>query len=439
MRLHLCKLATLWLSLVLSVTLMSCKKEGNDNGTSSQTFQGAFVVSEKDRIMAPETSSSDLDELVEGNTAFAFDLYQAIRNEGENLICSPYSISLALAMTYGGARYDTEQEMADALHFTLSQDRVHPAFNALDLELAKRGKGAEGHSGEGFRLHIANSIWGQTGYSFLPEFLDTLAESYGAGLRLLDFAAAPEESRLTINDWVSDETEDRIQDLLPSGSVTSFTRLVLTNAIYFNAAWNSPFDQSATQPGVFYLLNGGEVTADMMSQVEHFGYAEADFYEAIELPYDGRELSMVIFIPHEGRFQTFENALTADMADDILARLSPTNVILTMPRFTFDFGLSLNHILAAMGMPEAFDPSAADFSGMDGSRSLFISDVLHKAFISVDEEGTEAAAATAVVMRLTAVLDSPIVVSIDRPFVFMIRDLETRTILFMGRVLIPET
>jgi len=307
------------------------------------------------------------------------------------------------------------------------------------LELEKRGKGAEGTDGEGFQLNIANAIWGQTGYSFLSDFLDTLAESYGAGLRLLDFAGAPEKSRLTINDWVSDETEDRIQDLLPQGSVTSLTRLVLTNAIYFNAAWALPFDESATQPGVFYLLGGAEVTADMMSQVEHFGYFEGDYYQVIELPYDGGELSMVIFAPDEGWFEAFENGLTANKVDEMVKRLSAENVSLTMPRFTFDFGLSLNETLAAMGMPDAFDPMAADFSGMDGSRNLFISNILHKAFIVVDEEGTEAAAATAVVMELTAVLDPPIVVSIDRPFVFMIRDLETETILFMGRVLHPET
>ena len=176
-------------------------------GSSSSASQGNLVKSDKGRDMTPETSQPDLDELVEGNTAFAFDMYRAIRQGDDNLIYSPYSISLALAMTYAGAKNRTEQQMANALSFTLGQDKLHPAFNALDLELTNRGEGAEGTDEEGFRLNIANSIWGQEGYSFLSGFLDTLAENYGAGLRLLDFATEPEESRVTINDWVSDETE----------------------------------------------------------------------------------------------------------------------------------------------------------------------------------------------------------------------------------------
>ena len=430
------KLLVFSVAALFMTFLAAC--DGSSSGSSPDVSHGEVVHSPKPRIKAPQTSQSDLDELVEGNTAFAFDLYQAIREGNNNLIYSPYSISLALAMTYAGARNNTEDEMADTLHFTLGQDALHPAFNALDLELARRGQGAEGTDEEGFRLNIANSIWGQTGYSFLGEFLDTLAENYGAGLRLLDFSGAPEESRVTINDWVSHETEDKIQDLLPQGSISELTRLVLTNAIYFNAAWNFPFDESVTEPGVFHLLDGGEVTVDMMSQVEHFRYAEGFTYQAIELPYDGQELSMVIFIPDEGEFEEFERSLTPDNVDNILARLSSTSVNLTMPKFTFEFSLGLNQILATMGMLDAFDPGAADFSGMDGTRSLFISSVLHKAFISVDEEGTEAAAATAVIISLTAMPQPPVELSIDRPFVFMIRDLETETVLFMGRVLHPE-
>ena len=408
-------------------------------GSSSSASQGNLVKSDKGRDMTPETSQSDLDELVEGNTDFAFDMYRAIRQGDDNLIYSPYSISLALAMTYAGAKNRTEQQMANALSFTLGQDKLHPAFNALDLELTSRGEGAEGTDGEGFRLNIANSIWGQEGYSFLSGFLDTLAENYGAGLRLLNFATAPEESRVTINDWVSDETEGKIEDLLPQGSISSLTRLVLTNAIYFNAAWDFPFNESATRPGAFHLLDGSEVTTDMMSQVKHFRYAEGRDYQVVELPYDGQELSMVLFIPKSGWFNAFESSLTENKVDNILAGLSSANVSLTMPKFTFEFSLGLNEVLARMGMSDAFNPTAADFSGMDGSRDLFISDVFHKAFIAVDEKGTEAAAATAVVVGATAMPDPPVEVTADRPFIFIIRDLETKTILFMGRVLNPET
>ncbi|MDY6989629.1 MAG: serpin family protein [Thermodesulfobacteriota bacterium] len=434
-------LRPLWawfLAVLLVISLVACRDDGNSHGSSGAVSQGAVVQSQKDRTMAPQTNEEDGDELAEGNTAFAFDMYQTLRQQDDNLIYSPYSISLALAMTYAGARGETEQQMAETLHFTLGQNRLHPAFNALDLELAHRGEGAQGAKGEGFQLNIANAIWGQTGYSFLEVFLDTLAENYGAGLRLLDFASDPEACRLTINDWVSDRTEDKIQDLIPMNAISPLTRLVLTNAIYFNAAWNFPFDVAATQSGFFHLLDGGEVSADMMSQEEYLGYIKGWDYEAVELPYDGRELSMVIFLPVKGRFKAFEKALTADKANSMVAQLTYENVRLTMPRFSFSFGLSLTQALRAMGMPDAFNPSVADFSGMDGAFNLFISDVIHKAFIAVDEAGTEAAAATAVIMKLTAMPKEPIVVSVDRPFIFMIRDIPTKTVLFMGRVLDPE-
>jgi len=396
-----------------------------------------IVQSQKRRVTSPDVASSDLDDLVRGNGAFAFDLYQAIREENGNLFYSPYSISLALAMTYAGARSRTEQQMADTLHFTLSQDRLHPAFNALDLALASRAEGAEGQDEGGFRLHIANSIWGQTGYSFLPEFLDLLAESYGVGLRLLDFKNTPEESRVTINYWVSDQTEGRIEDLIPQSVIDTWTRLVLANAIYFNAAWLHPFEEERTHDGAFHLLDGGQVTVPMMAQTEFFGYAGGDGYQAVELPYVGGELSMIILLPEAGRFEEFQNSLDTERVDAIVSDLGRTNVALTMPKFSFDSTFQLAEILADMGMPGAFS-EMADFSGMDGTRDLFIRDVMHKAFVSVDEAGTEAAAATAVVMGLKALPATPIEVTVDHPFVFMIRDIQTDAILFVGHVLNPS-
>jgi len=328
--------------------------------------------------------------------------------------------------------------MADTLHYTLSQDRLHPAFNALDLELASRGEGAEGQDGEGFRLNIVNSIWGQTGYSFLPQFLDILAQNYGAGLRLLDFVKAPEESRGLINDWVSDETEGKIEDLLPPNSITPLTRLVLTNAIYFNAAWLHPFEEELTHDGPFNLLDGGQVTVPMMEQTEFFGYAQGEGYQAVELPYDGEELSMVILLPEAGRFEEFARALDAQRVASILQDINPEKVHLTMPKFTYESGFRLKETLAAMGMPAAFTATAADFSGMTGTCELFIGDVIHKAFVSVDEAGTEAAAATAVVVATSAPPSPVIEVTVDRPFVFTIRDIETNAILFLGHVANPS-
>jgi serpin B len=395
------------------------------------------AVSAKERVTAPDVAASDLTDLVYGNSEFAFHLYQALGKEGGNLFYSPYSISLALAMTYAGARGETEERMADTLHFILPQDGLHPAFNGLDLQLASRGEGAEGKDEEGFRLNIVNAIWGQEDYRFLAEFLDVLAENYGAGLKLLDFVGAPEESRITINDWVSDQTEGRIENLIPQGVIDALTRLVLTNAIYFNAAWLNPFGEDMTAGGTFHLFEDGEVTVPMMMQTESFSYAEGDGYQAVELPYDGRELSMVILLPDTGQFEAFEGSLDADVVHSITKNLAYRQVTLTMPKFEFELDFSLKDTLAAMGMPVAFS-TAADFSGITGNRDLFIAEILHKAFVSVDEAGTEAAAATAVAMALSAMPEEPVEVAVDRPFVFLVRDIETGAILFVGRVVNPS-
>ena len=402
-------------------------------GDQLEPAPGQLVKSEKARITSPELPAGDLAELVAANTAFAFDLYQQVGDQDGNLFYSPYSVSIALAMTYAGARGETEQQMADALRFTLPQDRLHPAFNVLDQALASRGA-----SSDEFELHIVNRIWGQVDYPFLESFLDVLAENYGAGLNLLDFVNATEQSRVAINDWVADQTRDRIKDLIAPGAITALTRLVLTNAVYFKAAWEEPFNEALTEDGSFHRLDGSQVTVPMMRQNASFGYAAGDGYQAIELPYEGGELSMVIFLPDAARFAEFEAALDAAHVDAIAQALAPRDLALTMPRFSFTRDLSLVEVLSAMGMPIAFT-GAADFSGMNGSQDLFIQGVLHKAFVAVDEEGTEAAAATAVIVGLTAAPPSELNVTIDRPFIFIIRDIETKTILFVGRVLHPST
>jgi serpin B len=402
----------------------------------AQPAAAELLESDRERIASPDAPLSEQGSLLEGNSAFAFELYQALKGKEGNLFYSPYSISLALAMTYAGARGDTAEEMAATLQLMLEQDRLHPAFNWLDTELASRGEGAQGKDGEGFRLNIVNAIWGQKDYEFLTDFLDVLAENYGAGLRILDFINETEKSRVTINDWVSDQTEDRIKDLIPQGAIDALTRLVLTNAIYFNAAWAYPFDEDMTANAPFYLLDGGQVTVPMMRQTESFGYTEGEGYQAVELLYDGGELSTVILLPAPGDFGAFEEGLEAQKVNDIINGLQLTEVALTMPKFEFDSDFSLKDTLAEMGMPTAFS-GEADFSGMTGARDLYISEVLHKAFVSVDEAGTEAAAATAVIMRLTALPEPPVPVIIDRPFIFLIRDIETGAVLFVGRVMNP--
>jgi len=402
----------------------------------AQPASAEVLKSEKPRATSPQASRAELEELAGGNSEFAFDLYQALKDTDGNVFYSPYSISQALAMTYAGARGETERQMADTLHFLLPQESLHPAYNSLDVELSSRGEGAKGKDEEGFRLNVVNAIWGQKNFTFLSEFLDILAENYGAGLRILDFIGAPEESRVTINNWVSDQTEGRIEDLIPQGMIDTLTRLVLTNAIYFNAAWQFPFDKDATSDGTFYLLDGEKSAVPMMRQAESFGYAEGDNYQVVELPYDGGELSMVILLPKAGQFESFEDSIDYRTVKGIIAELENQQVNLTMPKFEFESEFSLKSTLTAMGMPIAFS-DGADFSGMTGSRNLYIDEVIHKAFVSVDEAGTEAAAATAVIMKLTAMPGEPVEVTLDRPFIFLIRDIKTGTILFIGRLMNP--
>ena len=403
---------------------------------SSQT---APTETRSDKMRAaPSATNTDLAGLVHGNSAFSFDLYQTLSAQDGNLFYSPQSISLAIAMTYAGARGQTAIQMADTLRFSLSQDRLHAAFNVLDQELASRG---EDEDGGGFRLNIVNAVWGQQGHPFREAFLDVLAESYGAGVRPTDFSAAPEESRLAINDWVAKSTEDRIRDLIPQGIINPLTRMVLTNAVYFNASWLFPFSEANTREQPFHLLDGSSVDVPMMRTSEDFGYAAGDGYQAVDLAYVGNDLSMTVIVPDRGRFREFEDSLDAGLAERIIANLGFRRVTLDLPKFEFESQFLLSETLKSMGMPDAFDSASSDFSGMDGrsclagdSGCLYIREVVHKAFVSVDEAGTEAAAATAVIMQEESAPPNPVSVTVDRPFIFLIRDRETESILFVGRV-----
>jgi len=383
----------------------------------------------------------EMEDLVGANTAFAFDLHQAVRSLDGNLFYSPYSISLALTMTYAGARGETASQMADALRFSQADGGIHSGFSALNLELASRPEqAAETGAEDPFELSIVNSIWGQEGWPFLPEFLDLLESDYAAGMRLVDYVNDPEAARRMINDWVSEQTNDRIQDLVPAGLLGALTRLVLVNAIYFKAGWMYQFDPDATRDSAFTLLDGSRVDVPMMSfsEPEQLLYASGDGWQAVALPYQGGSTEMIVLLPEEGDFSSIEDNLDASFFDGLVQSLQVRGMTLDMPKFTFTSTFQLSQVLSALGMADAFDPSLADFSGMDGERDLFIDEVLHKAFVAVDEEGTEAAAATAVVMQVTAAMEAELHLSIDRPFFFFILDVPTGSILFMGRVLNPD-
>ena len=400
--------------------------------------------SDKDRSVSA-VGSADLDELVRGNNAFAFELYRVL-NDGEgNLFYSPFSISQALAMTSAGARGETQRQMADTLHYRLPQSSLHPAFNVLDRTLASRGQAPggtpnnDGETGQYFRLNIANAVWGQEGFQFLPDFLDVLAENYGAGMMVSDFACAPDEARVRINDWVAEETEGKIKDLLPPGALDRSTRLVLTNAIYFNASWHWPFSRSNTRVRPFHLEGGGTVDVPMMTETyRDYGYARGDGYQVVDVPYSWGEMSMTILLPDQGTtLEALEGSLDSDLLDQIVDGIETDYVTLTIPLFEFESEFNLGDTLAGMGMPDAFD-DRADFSGMTGSKDLGISRVVHKAYVSVDEMGTEAAAATGVVTAASGPGKEPIAVTVDRPFIFLIRDIGTGTVLFLGRVSNPN-
>jgi serpin B len=418
---------SLWILLILSLIITGCGPAGPAGATEAR--------SDAPRETDPALSEGDLQAVVDGNTAFAADLYQQLREEEGNLFFSPHSISVALAMTYAGARGETADQMADTLHFTLSQDDLHAAFNALDLTLQHDEETDE----ETFTLNIANSLWAEETYDFRDEFLDLLAHNYGAGLRLVDFVNQYEAARKAINQWVEEKTEGKIKDLIPEGGVTDLTRLVLANAIYFNAKWAHTFPEDRTQDGSFTTADGSEVTTPMMSwdKPQFVPYAQGEGYQAIELPYRGGDASMVILVPDADTLAEFEAELTGERLQRIIDSMETRGVALTMPKFEYDAATSLADTLAAMGMPAAMDPNRADFSGMDGTRNLYITDVFHKAYVAVDEEGTEAAAATAVVVGIESMPQIDVELTIDRPFVYLIRDTETGAVLFLGRVVNP--
>jgi serpin B len=414
---------TLSILVVLAVLFAACGSEGRQ--------EGVLVASDVERGSA-DAPAADIAALTAGGRAFAAEAYSRMATASDgNLVFSPSSIRLALAMAYAGAGGETAAQMKQVLRFDLDDARLHAAMNALDQALAARNR-------DKVVLSIANALWGQQGLGFSPGFLDVLARDYGAGMRVVDYRSAAAQARKQINDWVAEETGDRISDLIPEGALSEFTRLVLTNAVYLDATWSAPFDANSTGDGSFTLLDGSQVTARMMFQEAGLSYAAGNGWQAVELPYVGDELAMLFVVPDSGLFSKVEGLMSDGLIDQVLAGLAPTTVRLTLPKFEFRAKTGLSDLLENMGMIDAFDLDKADFSGMTTEEALFISDAIHEAFISVDEAGTEAAAATAVVIGGdTAIPPQGIELELDRPFLFTLYDRATGEILFLGRVLNP--
>ena len=370
--------------------------------------------------------------VVAGNNKFALELYGKLENQQGNLFLSPYSISTALAMTSAGARGQTEKQMAETLCFApVKNEQFHRTFGEIIGQL-----NASGEKG-GYELVVANALWGQKDYKFLPDFLTLVRENYGGDLKQVDFAAQTEAVRKTINTWVESKTKDKIKELIKPGMLDSMTRLVLTNAIYFKGKWESQFKPERTQDSPFVLLDGQKVNVPMMNQTGKFGYMEANDIWLLEMPYVNNDLSMVVLLPKKADgVKGLEKEFVSDNLAGWLAKMHKREVQVFFPRFKMTSEFELAKVLGAMGMPDAFS-GKADFSGMTGNKDLFISAVVHKAYVDVNEEGTEAAAATGVTMKLTSVAPPPPVFRADHPFIFLIRDNQTGSILFLGRVANP--
>ena len=405
--------------LVLSGIVLLAGPYGTDAG-----YGGGILYAEED--------SAARRPGVEANTAFALDLYGKLGEEEGNLFFSPYSISTALAMTYPGARGDTALQMAKVLHLDmLDADVVHRAFGKLADELSEiERKG-------GCQLSVANTLWGQKGPRFLDEFIKSVREDHRAGFHEIDFAGDTAAARQTINAWVEKETKGKIKDLVKRGVLDPTTSLVLTNAIHFKGDWAAKFEKKYTLRDAFQLGDGKTVEVLMMRQVGQFGYMATEDLQALELPYAGEELSMVVLLPREvSGLPTIEESLTPENLAKWLSQLHKQKVRVHLPKFEMAHDLRLGEVLQSMGMTDAFVNGSADFSAMDGTKELFLGAVIHKAFVEVNEEGTEAAAATSVAVYRGGTEDIP-TFRADHPFLFLIRDTRSGSILFLGRLVNP--
>jgi serpin B len=415
-----------------SAIITGCSGGVGTGGTGSFSIAQSTLA----RDTSPQVTNADLAAVAVGTTEFAMKVFPLLdTNPGRNAFFSPYSISQAFALLAPGARGATLAQIEQTMSFPLPQDRFNPAYNKLNLDLAGKTTGTVLQNGlQTPKLNNANAVWGQQGFLILSAYLDTLAVNYGAGLNLVDFVGATETARQTINKWVEDRTNNRIQNLIPPNGVSSDTRLVLTNAVWFKANWASQFPLTGTASGSFINRDGSSSSVQFMRQVLSVPYAQTAGCQAVDIPYAGGDLSMLVIMPTPGSFDTFLSTLSPTVLGDITSHLAQAGMDFSMPKFTFTSESPMGTILQSLGMTDAFAPGRADFSGIDGNRDLFVAAVFHKAFIGVDEDGTEAAAATAIIAGITAAPSANQTVKIDHPFIFLIRDRQTGLILFMGKV-----
>ncbi len=377
----------------------------------------------------PGALTADVNALVRGNTEFACEIYTRFAATDGNVFLSPFSLSTALCMLHAGARGATREEIAWTLHLPAGGAGIDTLYRVL-LESLDRGV-----SFGGYRLDVADGVWVQKDFAILPEFARTLTDDYHATSASADFRGAPETSRRAINAWVADHTSRKITELFPAGSISELTRLALVNAVYFTGRWSHAFDSRDTREEPFHVNDARTVTVPMMSLSDTLPFAGMNGFDIVELPYGAGDIVMDVIVPSSTNgLAQVEAALTADALAAWRARLHVQRIDLKLPRFTVRQHASLRGMLSAMGMPTVFT-EAADLTGISEPGGLAAQAVEHEAFVSVNEEGTEAAAATGVSVGVVSV--PPSIVA-DRPFLFVIRDRVTGSVLFMGRVVEPR-
>ena len=416
---------SLWLSAILAVASSACE----DSCSVTPIARSA-----RPRVVDPVVSSDDAEAQQIGNSAFAIDAYKEMAGElpGHNVFFSPHSISVDVAMLFAGARGQTADEIARAMHFALPPERLHPAFNALNLQLARSAT-------QGVTLRVADSFWAQMGLPVEPSFLDVIGQHYDAGVRMLDFTGDPSGSRKRINGWVEAETEKRISEFLPKDAINRQTTFVLVNAVYWRGLWEKPFEVEATQSGVFVRNDGSGAFVPMMRDLDcEPGVLQTASCDVVEIPYKGGEFAMDIIMPKKGTFASFESAFDLATLDSLLTGVVKTRIQFSMPKFTIHAPIfDMKRMLRALGVRQAFDPSAADLTGIArlSPVRLFLAKAYHNAYLEIDEQGTVAAAASALIGEVTG--GPRMAIHIDHPFLLLIRHLPTRAILFAGRVLDP--
>ncbi|MFH1978118.1 MAG: serpin family protein [Candidatus Aenigmatarchaeota archaeon] len=369
--------------------------------------------------------------VIEANSLFASDIYDKYKSEDGNLFFSPYSISSALSMTYEGAKGQTAEEIQAVLHLPDDKNKIRTDFKSINNELNKADKT--------YKLTTANALWAEEDYVFVDEYFNVVDEYYDGEVNNLDFKTETENSRVAINDWVEDKTNDKIKDLIPAGTLNSATRLVLINAIYFKANWSSQFDARDTWDGKFKLSSDQSVDARMMYQTSNYSYGETDNLQILEMGYLGNDLSMLIILPKENNITQIENNFSIEKLEDWKNDMQTEKVRVALPKFKFETKYFLTEYLKEMGMPSAFKYPDADFTGMSPTDELFISQVIHQTFIEVAEYGTEAAAATSVFVGAGSAgpTEEPKYFTADHPFIFIIQQKDSGNILFMGRMSDP--